>query len=91
MTPQILAAQHEKAAPILKLQQQSNLSHQEQVDRLNAQVEAHLRSMQSAERTFELIDIIITRYPNAPRFASVMVDRLMAGNESLAAALREEV
>ena len=38
-----------------------------------------------------LIDLIITRYPTAPRFASLLVDRLLVGDEALVEALQEEL
>ena len=38
-----------------------------------------------------LIDLIITKYPTAPRFASLLVDRLLVGDEALADALQEEL
>ena len=36
------------------------------------------------------IDLIIRRYPTAPRFASLLVDRLLVGDEALLQALYEE-
>ena len=43
------------------------------------------------EKTAELIDRIIDRYPTCPSFASMLVDRLLVGQEGLAAALAEEL
>ena len=43
------------------------------------------------EATVDLIDQIIIRWPEAPRFASLLVDRLMAGQEGLEEALRKEL
>jgi len=37
-----------------------------------------------------LIDTIIERFPDCPRFASLLVDRLLAGQEGLEQALRDE-
>lgn len=54
-------------------------------------VEAQIKRQQHFLQTADLIDLIIERYPDCPRFASTMVDRLLAGDESLAAALRSEV
>ena len=42
------------------------------------------------QATVELIDLIIDRWPAAPLFASMLVDKLLAGDEQLQAALREE-
>jgi hypothetical protein len=38
-----------------------------------------------------LIETIIDRYPDCPHFASLLVDRLLAGQEGLEQALREEM
>ena len=38
-----------------------------------------------------LIETIIDRYPDCPHFASLLVDRLLVGQEGLEQALREEV
>ena len=43
------------------------------------------------QSTVDLIDLIIDRWPAAPLFASMLVDKLMAGDEQLQAALREEL
>ena len=53
-------------------------------------VEAQIKRQQHFLQTADLIDRIIERYPDCPRFASTMVDRLLAGDESLAAALQNE-
>ena len=42
-------------------------------------------------RTAEAISLIIDRWPDCPEFASMVVDQLMAGDEALHAALREEL
>jgi hypothetical protein len=60
-----------------------------QSDDLRRQVQQHLDRQQHALTTAQLISLIITRYPDCPRFASLMVDRLMAGDEALAEALQE--
>jgi len=57
------------------------------LDRLDAEgLAAHTR-----DRTADLIDTIIEKYPTAPHFASLMVDRLLAGQDGLEDALRDEV
>ena len=43
------------------------------------------------QATVDLIDLIINRWPEAPLFASMLVDKLLAGDEELQAALREEL
>ena len=43
------------------------------------------------QATVDLIDLIINRWPEAPLFASMLVDKLMAGDEELQAALRQEL
>ena len=43
------------------------------------------------QATVDLIDLIIDKWPDAPLFASMLVDKLMAGDEQLQAALREEL
>lgn len=58
---------------------------------LMGQVSAHLDKQHHARTTAELIDLIITRYPSCPLFASYLVDRLLEGHEGLAEALQEEV
>ena len=60
-----------------------------QSDDLRRQVQQHLDRQQHALTAAQLINLIITRYPDCPRFASLMVDRLMAGDEALAEALQE--
>ena len=60
-----------------------------QSDDLRRQVQQHLDKQQHALTTAQLISLIIIRFPDCPRFASLMVDRLMAGDEALAEALQE--
>jgi hypothetical protein len=60
-----------------------------QSDDLRRQVQQHLDKQKHARTTAQLVSLIITRYPDCPRFASLMVDRLMAGDEALAEALQE--
>ena len=43
------------------------------------------------QATVELIDLIIDKWPDAPLFASMLVDKLMAGDEQLQAALMQEL
>ena len=45
----------------------------------------------SHQATVDLIDLIINRWPDCPLFASMLVDKLMAGDEELQAALNEEL
>ena len=45
---------------------------------------------ESHAATALVIDLIIQRYPTAPRFASLLVDRLLVGDEALLQALYEE-
>lgn len=52
--------------------------------RYNAAAAAH-------HATADLIEKIIQRWPNCPHFASMLVDRLMAGDEALQQALRKEL
>ena len=42
-------------------------------------------------KTADLIERIIVRYPDCPRFASHLVDRLLVGQEGLAEAIEEEL
>ena len=60
-----------------------------QSDDLRRQVQQHLDRQQHALTTAQLIELIVVRFPDCPRFASLMVDRLMAGDEALAEALQE--
>ena len=60
-----------------------------QSDDLRRQVQQHLDKQQHALTTAQLISLIIIRFPDCPRFASLMLDRLMAGDEALAEALQE--
>ena len=81
---------HKQAQARLAIQRQA-LSTAQQSDDLRLKVAEHLVRQKHAQTTARLIDLIIERYPDCPRFASLMVDRLMAGDEALAAALQEEV
>lgn len=63
----------------------------EQSQNLRELVTAQIKRQRHFQTSAELIDLIITKYPGCPRFASMMVDRLMAGDEALAAALQQEV
>ena len=94
--------QHNKANALRSLQQQATAqgAHRlaiqakaqaiaAQSDDLRRQVQQHLDKQQHALTTAQLIDLLIDRFPNCPRFASLMVDRLMAGDEALAEALQE--
>ena len=94
--------QHNKANALRSLQQQAaaqgahRLAIQAkaqaivaQSDDLRRQVQQHLDKQQHALTTAQLISLIIIRFPDCPRFASLMVDRLMAGDEALAEALQE--
>ena len=54
----------------------------------NAEIYAAVAETHAA--TALAIDLIITRYPTAPRFASLLVDRLLVGDEALLQALYEE-
>jgi len=62
----------------------------EQAAALRSLVTAHLKRQRHTQATFDLIDQIITRYPGCPRAQSYWVDRLLAGDEALADALREQ-
>jgi len=57
---------------------------------LRSLVASHLRNQRHAQVTADLIDTIITKYPGCPRAQSYWVDRLLAGDEALADALREQ-
>lgn len=83
--------QHLQQLSLKRLQlQRKAVSIAQQSDDLKQQVAEHLQRQQHALTTAELIDRIITRFPNCPAFASQMVDRLVHGDEALADALREE-
>ena len=43
------------------------------------------------QSTVDLVELIINKWPECPQFASLLVDRLMQGDEDLQAALREEL
>ena len=60
-----------------------------QSDDLRRQVQQHLNRQQHALVTAQLIELIISRYPDCPSFASLLVDRLLTGDEALSAALQE--
>ena len=82
--------QLKKANALRSLQQQANAQGiAAQSDDLRQQVQQHLDRQQHALTTAQLIDLLIDRFPGCPRFASLMVDRLMAGDEALAEALQE--
>ena len=53
--------------------------------------ERYASTAQCHQLTVELIDLIIDRWPDCPLFASMLVDKLMAGDAELQAALREEL
>ena len=52
--------------------------------------EIYAAAAESHAATALVIDLIIRRYPTAPRFASLLVDRLLVGDEALLQALHEE-
>jgi hypothetical protein len=80
-----------KAQALHRLQQASLAQlNADQSDALRTRVSDHLRRQGHFATTADLIDLIITRYPDCPKFASLLVDRLMAGDEALADALRSE-
>lgn len=83
-------AGRQRATALNALQQQAQ-QHRVLPEDLRQQIEAHLQQRQHALKTAGLIDEIIRRYPTAPRFASLLVDRLLAADEARAEALREEV
>jgi hypothetical protein len=80
--------QHAQAQALTALQHQAAATPTQAHD-LRQQVQQHLTKQQHALTTAQLIDLIIARYPDCPRFASLMVDRLLTGDEALAAALQE--
>lgn len=80
-----LASNRNKAAALRALQQQAA---QAQASDLHSLVNTHLRRQHHYGTTAQLIDLIIERYPDCPGFASLLVDRLMAGDEALADALK---
>jgi len=79
-----LAPNRNKAAALHALQQQAAAAAPDLRDLVNT----HLRRQRHYGTTADLIDLIITRYPDCPKFASLLVDRLMAGDEALADALK---
>ena len=66
------------------------LTEYEQKQALRELLQKQKKREKHVATTEELIDVIITRFPGAPRFASMLVDRLMEGDEALARALRQE-
>lgn len=75
------AWQHQAA--VCKLHNDADTEH------LQNLVNQHLTRTKHAITTAELIEIIITRYPDCPQAQSFWVDQLLAGDEALAHALRE--
>ena len=69
--------------------QAASLSDGEQAAELRRIIQNHLSSQEHALTTARLIDLIIERWPDCPKFASLLVDRLLHGDEALAAALQE--
>ena len=43
------------------------------------------------QATVELTELLINRYPDCPGYISLLVDRLMQGDDELQAALRKEL
>jgi len=76
-------ARHQQQASLAQLQA-------DQSDALRSRVSDHLQRQGHYATTAQLIDLLIERYPSCPKFASLLVDRLMAGDEALADALRSE-
>lgn len=74
-------AQRRNAQQLTAAQQKAEL-----LDR----VEAHIRAIACAETTARLIDELISRYPDCPGTVSLLVDRLLVGQEGLEAAIRLE-
>ena len=64
----------------------SDLAHKQKLRQL---VSSQLNRQRHFQTTVDLIDSIIDTYPDCPRFASLMVDRLLVGDEALADALRQ--
>jgi len=75
------AWQHQAA--VCKLRNDADTEH------LQNLVNQHLTRTKHALTTAELIEVIITRYPDCPQAQSFWVDQLLAGDEALAHALRE--
>ena len=53
--------------------------------------ERYASAAQCHQATVELTELLINRYPDCPGYISLLVDRLMQGDEQLQAALREEL
>ena len=64
----------------------ADLEHKQKLRQL---VTEQLNRQRNLLTTVELIDSLIDAYPTCPRFISMTVDRLLAGDEALANALRK--
>jgi uncharacterized membrane-anchored protein YhcB (DUF1043 family) len=71
-------------------QESFNSAHLAQVQNLRELVSAQINRQRHFKTTATLIDQIIIQYPDCPKFASMLVDRLLAGDEALAEALSSE-
>ncbi len=72
-------------------QRQSLALQQHQQNLLIQEVESRIRAVEAAADTAELVDKIIDRWPDCPQFVSHLVDRLMAADDRLSRAIRQEV
>ena len=70
--------------------QSSGSDNLEDAHNLRALVSAQINRQQHFQKSVDLVDLIIEKYPDCPQFASMLVDRLVAGDEALAEALQEE-
>ena len=70
--------------------QSSGSENLEDAHNLRELVAAQINRQQHFQKSADLIDLIIEKYPDCPQFASMLVDRLMAGDEALAEALQAE-
>ena len=70
--------------------QSSGSDNLEDAQNLRALVSAQINRQQHFQKSVDLVDLIIEKYPDCPQFASMLVDRLVAGDEALAEALQEE-
>ena len=70
--------------------QSSGSDNLENAQNLRALVSAQINRQRHFQKSADLIDLIIEKYPDCPQFASMLVDRLMAGDEALAEALQAE-
>ena len=75
----------QQQAAVTRLPSDADTEHLQQL------VNQHLSRTKHAITTAELIELLILRFPSCPKFASLMVDRLMQGDEELQQALREEL